>query len=142
MASPDEKIGHVEDLSHSASLEHDDDRSEESEAHIPADAEKSRRTINEDQDRQENEPQPFRPSPDTVASRSHSQASSARSRPLTVVPRNKRRGLFGRLTLLPEVECPYNYSNSTKWTITLIVALCGAGGPMGAGIFYRKPRPP
>ena len=71
------------------------------------------------------------------ATRSRSKASSSRSRPLSVVPRNKRRGLFGRFAILPEVDRPYDYSNKTKWLITLIIAISGAGAPMGAGIFLR-----
>jgi len=71
------------------------------------------------------------------ATRSRSRASSSRSRALSVVPRNKRRGLFGRFAMLPEVNRPYDYSNRMKWLITLIVALAAAGAPMGAGIFLR-----
>src|SRR5690242_2734465 len=40
-----------------------------------------------------------------------------------IVPRSQRRGLLGRLTVLPEVERPYEYNNKTKWMITAIVAL-------------------
>lgn len=70
-------------------------------------------------------------------SRPHSRASSARSRPLTIVPRAKRRGLFARFVLIPEVERPYDYSRKTKWTITAIVALAAAGGPIGSNLMYR-----
>lgn len=69
--------------------------------------------------------------------RSHSRASSARSRPLVVVPRGERRGLFARFVVIPEVERPYDYSRRTKWLITLIVALAAAGGPIGSNIMYR-----
>jgi hypothetical protein len=58
-----------------------------------------------------------------------------------IVPRAQRRGLLGRLTVIPEIERPYEYKNSTKWMITAIVALAGAGGPMGSGIFLRECRP-
>ncbi|KAL1842005.1 hypothetical protein VTJ49DRAFT_6171 [Mycothermus thermophilus] len=51
------------------------------------------------------------------------------------VPRAQRRGLFGRFTIIPEVERPYEYKSSTKWTITAIVALAAAAAPMGSGIF-------
>ncbi|KUI58486.1 MFS antiporter QDR3 [Cytospora mali] len=68
--------------------------------------------------------------------RSHSRASSARSRPLIVVPRRKRRGLFAQFVLIPEVERPYDYSRRTKWIITTIVALAAGGGPLGSNIFY------
>lgn len=74
----------------------------------------------------------------TAPSRPRSRASSAGRRPAAVTPRNKRRGLFARLAIIPEVEQPYDYSNRTKWTITAIVALSAAGAPFGAGIFYRE----
>ncbi|KAL2156993.1 hypothetical protein VTH06DRAFT_8825, partial [Thermothelomyces fergusii] len=61
--------------------------------------------------------------------------SSAFAHTNAVVPRAQRRGLLGRLTLIPEVERPYEYKNSTKWTITAIVALAAAAAPMGSGIF-------
>ncbi|KAH6631060.1 major facilitator superfamily domain-containing protein [Chaetomium sp. MPI-SDFR-AT-0129] len=52
-----------------------------------------------------------------------------------IVPRSQRRGLFGGITLIPEVERPYEYKTSTKWVITAIVALAAAGAPMGSSIF-------
>lgn len=58
--------------------------------------------------------------------------------PLIVVPRNKRRGLLGRFTIIPEVENPQLYERKTKWTLTLFVALAAAGGPLGSAIFMRK----
>jgi hypothetical protein len=73
--------------------------------------------------------------------RTRSRASSIRSRPLSVVTRSKRRGLFGRFTLIPEIERPYDYKNSTKWTITAAVALATAAAPMGSSIFYRRSTP-
>ncbi|KAF7530454.1 hypothetical protein G7054_g9570 [Neopestalotiopsis clavispora] len=68
--------------------------------------------------------------------RGTSRASSTRSRALSIVPRAKRRGLFGRLAVLPEVHRPYDYSRRTKWTITFIVAIAAAAAPMGSAIFY------
>ncbi|OAA68113.1 major facilitator superfamily transporter multidrug resistance [Niveomyces insectorum RCEF 264] len=67
---------------------------------------------------------------------SRSRPSSTFSRTPTVVPRSQRRGLFGRFAILPEIERPYEYDNKTKWTITLIVSLTGAAGPLGSAIFY------
>jgi len=64
-------------------------------------------------------------------------SASVFSRTLTPVARNQRRGLFGRLAIIPEVESPYDYKNSTKWVITAIVALAGAAAPIGSSIFYR-----
>lgn len=51
-----------------------------------------------------------------------------------IVPRRNRRGLFAHLTLIPEVECAYDYVPRTKWIITSIVAVCGVVGPMGSAI--------
>ncbi|OAT08682.1 MFS multidrug resistance transporter [Blastomyces gilchristii SLH14081] len=53
-----------------------------------------------------------------------------------VVPRNKRRGLLGRLALLPEVEDPQKYPRKTKWLITLIIAIAAVAAPLGSAIFY------
>ena len=78
------------------------------------------------------------PPKESELQRAQSRASSARSRALTIVPRSKRRGLFGRFALLPEVENPYEYKNSTKWSITIIIAIATAAAPLGSAIFYRK----
>ncbi|KAL4938128.1 hypothetical protein BDV06DRAFT_215333 [Aspergillus oleicola] len=53
-----------------------------------------------------------------------------------VVPRLKRRGLLGQITLLEEVENPKNYPRNKKWFITFIVAVAGSVGPMGSSIFF------
>jgi len=55
-----------------------------------------------------------------------------------VVPRSERRGLLGRLTIIPEIERPYEYNRRTKWMVTAVVALAAAAAPMGSGIFYRR----
>lgn len=62
-----------------------------------------------------------------------SRASSVRN-DAEIVPRSERRGLLSRLTLIPEVAVPYDYTNSTKWTITFIIAIAGAAAPMGSAI--------
>ena len=54
------------------------------------------------------------------------------------VPASKRRGLFGRFTLLAEVQEPKHYSRRIKWFITFIVALAGVAAPMGSGIIFRE----
>lgn len=72
------------------------------------------------------------------AQRGASRASSTRSRALSIVPRSQRRGLLAKLAVIPEVQRPYDYSNRTKWTITLIVAVAAAAAPMGSAIFYRE----
>ncbi|KAJ5082823.1 hypothetical protein N7532_011866 [Penicillium argentinense] len=56
--------------------------------------------------------------------------------PAVVVPRLKRRGLFGQLTLVAEVENPKTYPRKMKWFITFIVAVAGATAPMGSSIFF------
>lgn len=54
------------------------------------------------------------------------------------VPRLKRRGLFGQMTLVAEVENPKTYPRKMKWFITFIVAVAGATAPMGSSVFFRK----
>ncbi|PGH15350.1 hypothetical protein AJ79_02516 [Helicocarpus griseus UAMH5409] len=53
-----------------------------------------------------------------------------------IVPRNKRRGLLGRLALLPEVGEPKRYPRKTKWLITFVIAIAAAAAPLGSAIFY------
>ena len=54
------------------------------------------------------------------------------------VARLKRRGLFGQLALVAEVENPKTYPRKMKWFITFVVALAGATAPMGSAIFLRE----
>lgn len=54
------------------------------------------------------------------------------------VARLKRRGLFGQLALVAEVEDPKTYPRRMKWFITFVVALAGATAPMGSAIFLRE----
>ncbi|TDZ39782.1 MFS transporter OpS2 [Colletotrichum spinosum] len=81
-------------------------------------------------------PEPDEDPSDAAPARTRSRASSTRSRALSVVARSKRRGILGRLAVIPEVNRPYDYANKTKWTITLIIALAAAVSPMGSSIFY------
>lgn len=62
--------------------------------------------------------------------------SSTRSVPrqLERVPRNQRRGLLGRLSIIPEVTNAYDYPRRTKWTITFIISAAGAAAPMASSI--------
>ena len=53
------------------------------------------------------------------------------------VPRSKRRGLFGRFAILAEVEEPKQYSRTTKWYITFVVALAAVAAPLGSTIIFR-----
>ncbi|KAH8768111.1 major facilitator superfamily domain-containing protein [Diaporthe sp. PMI_573] len=115
-----------------------------------ADPEK-KRSVDEDDDEDEDEeddrhrdPEPEGPEglnigippEDGGLSRSQSRASSARSRPLVVVPRKERRGLFAQLAFIPEVERPYDYTRKTKWMITAIVAAAACTAPLGSNILY------
>jgi hypothetical protein len=70
--------------------------------------------------------------------RSKSNTPSTRSRTPTAIPRSKRRGLFGRFTLVPEIENAKEHKRSIKWFITMLVALAAAAAPMGSAIFLRK----
>ena len=70
--------------------------------------------------------------------KSKSSASSTRSRPLSIVPRSQRRGLLGRLSIIPEVDRPHEYKNKTKWLLTAITACSAAAAPLGSAIFFRK----
>ncbi|OQE24625.1 hypothetical protein PENSTE_c007G05637 [Penicillium steckii] len=56
--------------------------------------------------------------------------------PAVIVPRLKRRGLLGQLTLVAEVENPKTYPRRMKWFITFIVAVAGATAPMGSSVFF------
>lgn len=58
--------------------------------------------------------------------------------PPVKVARLKRRGLFGQLALVAEVEDPKTYTRRMKWFITFVVALAGATAPMGSAIFLRE----
>jgi hypothetical protein len=69
---------------------------------------------------------------------SNPKPASVGSRTLSIVPSSKRRGLLGRLSIIPEVDRPYDYANTTKWLITLVVALAAAAAPLGSAIFFRE----
>ncbi|KAI0433519.1 major facilitator superfamily domain-containing protein [Xylaria sp. FL1042] len=63
-------------------------------------------------------------------------ASSTRPRITTPIPRERRRGLFSSLELVPEIENPYHYNNGVKWILTLFVAVAASAAPMGSAILY------
>lgn len=56
---------------------------------------------------------------------------------LVVVPRRQRRGLFGRFTIIAEVEEPKHYSRPVKWFITCVVASAAVAAPLGSTIIFR-----
>ena len=56
------------------------------------------------------------------------------------VPRSQRRGLFGRFTILAEVEEPKHYTRITKWFITFVIALAAMAAPLGSAIIFRESR--
>ncbi len=57
------------------------------------------------------------------------------------IPRSQRRGLFGRFTLVAEVEEPKHYPRRTKWFITFNIALAAVAAPLGSAIIFRKVPP-
>ncbi|MCJ1426508.1 hypothetical protein MMC29_004411 [Sticta canariensis] len=67
--------------------------------------------------------------------RPNTRPESIRPQPVKV-PRSKRRGLLGRLTILAEVEDPRDYRNKTKWFITFLVALAALAAPLGSTIIF------
>lgn len=66
------------------------------------------------------------------------QRQSTELGPAIKVSRLKRRGLFGQLAWVAEVENPKTYPRRTKWFITFVVALAGSTAPMGSSIFFRE----
>ena len=54
------------------------------------------------------------------------------------VLRMKRRGLFGQVALIAEIENPRTYSRRMKWFISFVVALAAIATPLGSSIFFRK----
>ena len=54
------------------------------------------------------------------------------------VPRNKRRGMFAQLALVPEIEDPRGYGKFIKYLITTLVGAAGSTGPMAGTILFRK----
>jgi hypothetical protein len=49
-----------------------------------------------------------------------------------IVPRHLRRGLLGRLALVPETTRPTRYPRRTKWLLTFVVAMAAAAAPIGS----------
>jgi hypothetical protein len=66
-------------------------------------------------------------------SRAQSSVRSVR-RDVEKIPRNARRGLLGRFTIIAEVTNPYDYARKTKWLLTLVIATAGAAAPMASSI--------
>ncbi|KAI5857861.1 major facilitator superfamily domain-containing protein [Tricharina praecox] len=56
--------------------------------------------------------------------------------PSRIIPRLKRRGLFATLSVVPEIEDPFQYSRLTKKMITLVVAIAAAAAPMASAILF------
>jgi len=57
---------------------------------------------------------------------------------LEYTPRGQRRGLLSSVTLVREVQDPYQYSNGMKWLFTAIVAFAGTTSSTASSILYRK----
>jgi hypothetical protein len=77
-------------------------------------------------------------SPDQQSSVQTEPQHEEKSHGPVTIPRSQRRGLFGRFAIIPEVENPYEYKNSTKWMMTIIVALAATTSSTGSSIFYRE----
>ncbi|CBF81466.1 hypothetical protein AN5656.2 [Aspergillus nidulans FGSC A4] len=77
---------------------------------------------------------PGRDAEDQVPAKSALDSESEEA--MKVVPRLSRRGLFGQITLLEEIENPKCYPRSKKWFITFVVAVAGSVAPMGSSIFF------
>jgi hypothetical protein len=137
MDNPDPEKGHIpldvdRPLQHPGVATEDDDKELDIGSYGGEHLEHSERALSADSI----EPAPIQVTQPDV--RSKSRSSSVRSRPLSIIPRSKRRGLLGRFAIIPEVERPHEYRNGTKWAITAIVALAAAAAPVGSAIFYRK----
>uniref|UniRef100_A0A093VJ17 Quinidine resistance protein 3 n=1 Tax=Talaromyces marneffei PM1 TaxID=1077442 RepID=A0A093VJ17_TALMA len=118
MASP-EKLPYIEPTNQpSITINHSDDISAVADTHSASE---------------------LRPDPEKVSSTPERDAEagnkSQEPRPVPV-PRWKRRGLFGSLTLISEVDNPRAYPRSTKWILTCTVSLATLIAPMGTSIFY------
>jgi len=55
-----------------------------------------------------------------------------------IVPRDKRRGMFAQLALVPEIEDPRDYGKFIKYLITNLVGAAGSTAPMAATILLRR----
>ena len=73
---------------------------------------------------------------DVEAARVTTNASSIVQAPVKV-PRSERRGLFGRFSILAEVEEPHHYSRRIKWYITFVIAMAAVAAPLGSAIILR-----
>ncbi|KAL8636411.1 MAG: hypothetical protein Q9228_006193 [Teloschistes exilis] len=72
----------------------------------------------------------------------HTTSTADSIHPVAVkVLKAQRRGLFGRFTVLAEVEEPKDYAQGTKWFITFIVALAAVAAPLGSAIILRRWNP-
>lgn len=58
------------------------------------------------------------------------------------VPRSDRRGLFGRFTILAEIEKPREYPRPIKWFITFIIAMAAIAAPIGSTLIFRTRKTP
>ena len=54
------------------------------------------------------------------------------------IPRSQRRGLFGRFTIIAEVDEPKLYPRKIKWFITFVIACAAIAAPLGSTIIFRE----
>ncbi|KAG0127459.1 major facilitator superfamily domain-containing protein [Tuber indicum] len=53
-----------------------------------------------------------------------------------IVPRSRRRGMFGQLALVPEIEDARDYGKFIKYLITILVAAAGSTATMASTILF------
>ena len=67
-----------------------------------------------------------------------SSTANTSSRGPVIVPKSQRRGWFGRLVIIPEVEEPKDYDRRTKWFITFVIAMGAIAAPFASSIILRR----
>ena len=70
--------------------------------------------------------------PDVEVDLENGDRTKLKRTPSSVIPRNKRRGLFAQLVIgIPEIDDPLQYSPKTKNFIIFIIAFAAIAAPMG-----------
>lgn len=83
---------------------------------------------------------PTKPDLETATTTEEDETTTTPATPIKIA-RSQRRGLFGRFTLVAEVEEPKHYPRRTKWFITFNIALAAVAAPLGSAIIFRKVPP-
>ena len=70
--------------------------------------------------------------PDVEVDLENGERKNLKRKPSSIIPRNKRRGLFAQLVIgIPEIDDPVQYSPKTKIFIVFIIATAAIAAPMG-----------